>query len=79
MLDPGFLKRAMPVAALATELALLAGGGVVLGNWLDGKLGTGPWLTVLLLLGGFIGGTLNLFHGLARIQGNDDEPPANPP
>jgi len=48
MLDPDFVKRAMPAATLALELAVLTAGGLGLGSWLDGRLGTGPWLALLL-------------------------------
>ena len=33
--------------------------GAMLGYWLDRKLGTGPWLLIVLLLTGFAAGTFN--------------------
>ena len=39
--------------------------GLVAGQWLDGKLGTDPWMTLLLIALGFTAATRDLFR-LAR-------------
>ena len=41
-------------------------GGYLLGAWLDGRFGTGPWLTVTFLLLGSIGGFVEVFRILLR-------------
>jgi F0F1-type ATP synthase assembly protein I len=40
--------------------------GYFLGHWLDGKLGTSPWLTVVGVLLGTGAGFLELFRTVAR-------------
>ena len=43
-------------------------GGYFLGNWLDGRLGTSPWLTVAFVLAGSIAGFVEVFRILLRRQ-----------
>lgn len=69
----------MTAAATVTELTLMILAGLWLGSWLDGRLGTGPWLFFLGTLMGLIAGMLRLFQGLAKLQSDDedqDDPPA---
>ncbi|MDR1051861.1 MAG: AtpZ/AtpI family protein [Deltaproteobacteria bacterium] len=42
--------------------------GLVLGLWLDGRLGTRPWLTVVCLLCGVAAGFKNIWVLSARIE-----------
>jgi ATP synthase protein I len=42
--------------------------GLFVGHWLDGKLGTSPWLTGLFLLLGIIAGFRNLFIHVKKSQ-----------
>jgi ATP synthase protein I len=73
------LRRAVAAAARVGELTLLTLAGFWLGSWLDGRLGTGPWLFFLGTLMGFLAGTFALFQGLAKFQSDDedqDDPPA---
>jgi hypothetical protein len=52
--------------------------GFLLGNWLDGLLGTGIVFSLLLALGGMISavtGTYQLLKVLARRQGASSGPP----
>jgi F0F1-type ATP synthase assembly protein I len=46
------MREAAPYMGLGSSLAALVLAGLGAGYWLDGKLGTRPWL---LLLGGLIG------------------------
>ncbi len=46
--------------------------GVILGYYLDGRLGTAPLLTLLLTLGGMGGALARLLWSLKRISANDD-------
>ena len=46
------MREAAPFLGLGSSLAALVLVGVGAGYWLDGKLGTRPWL---LLLGGLLG------------------------
>lgn len=45
--------------------AVWIGGGALLGHWLDGKLGTSPVLTVVLLV---LGLALGMYDAYRRLQ-----------
>ena len=49
------LQAVMKYSGLAFQMLAIIGGSAWLGIWLDGRMGTGPWLTIgLLLLGVFL-------------------------
>lgn len=48
--------------AVGFQLALAVVGGLLLGHYLDGKFGTGPWLTIIGLTLGAVGGLYNLIR-----------------
>lgn len=48
--------------AIGFQLASMVVGGLLLGQWVDKKLGTTPWLTLVGLLVGSIGGFYNLIR-----------------
>ena len=49
------LQAVMKYSGLAFQMLAIIGGSAWLGTWLDGRMGTGPWLTIgLLLLGVFL-------------------------
>lgn len=48
--------------AVGFQLAATVVGGLLLGSWLDKKIGTGPWLTIIGLVIGSIGGFYNLIR-----------------
>jgi F0F1-type ATP synthase assembly protein I len=58
--------------AAGTQLALSVVGGLLLGNYLDGRLSTGPWLAVAGLALGFVGGMLNLIRIVGHMRDRDD-------
>ena len=45
------------------------------GIWLDGRLGTGVLLTMVLLLLGFVGATWSLVQQVLRKPGHPGKPP----
>ncbi len=59
--DP-FLIAFGVYGAVGFQLALTVIGGLFLGDWSDKKLGTSPWLTILGLVLGSIGGFYNLIR-----------------
>lgn len=61
-MDP-FLVDWGVYGAVGFQLAFAVVGGLLLGNWLDKKLGTNPWLA----LGGLILGSVGGFYNLLRI------------
>ena len=54
--------------AAGIQLALSTVGFLFIGNWLDGKYGTSPWLAVIGLIVGFVGGLVNLIRIVRRFQ-----------
>jgi ATP synthase protein I len=47
--------------------------GFFFGRWLDGSLGTAPWLTVLFTLFGVIAGFVNLFRITAAASRSEED------
>lgn len=68
---PGSTLGLLRQAALALGLAALLGVEVVvgayLGRYLDGTLGTSPWLALLGSFGGLVGGTMLMLAALRKL------------
>jgi ATP synthase protein I len=60
--------QAGPFLAAGTELAGSVVAGVVAGYYLDGYLGSAPWLTLLFTLAGMGGGLYRLIWTLNRLS-----------
>ncbi len=56
--------------AVGIQLALSVVAGWFIGNYFDGRLKTAPWLALLGLVAGFIGGLYNLIRILKWRQKN---------
>ena len=67
--DP--LIGASRYAALGFEFAGIVVAGVLVGYWIDGRLGTPPLFTLLLTLGGMGGALYRLLWGLKKFSGRD--------
>ncbi len=57
--------------AIGFQLASMVVGGLLLGQWVDKKLGTTPWLTLTGLILGSIGGFYNLIRITQWREGRD--------
>ncbi|RMG60944.1 MAG: AtpZ/AtpI family protein [Deltaproteobacteria bacterium] len=55
-------------ASLGLEMALSVIIGLAIGAFLDKRLGTGPWLTLLFLIFGFVAGFRSLIRAARRSQ-----------
>lgn len=55
--------------AVGFQLAISVVGGLLLGSWIDGRFKTTPWLTLIGLLIGSIGGFYNLLRILKWKEG----------
>ena len=53
-------------SSIGIAMVLAIFGCLFLGTWLDGKLGTGPYFTLLLLLIGIVAGFRNLYVLIKR-------------
>jgi ATP synthase protein I len=60
-------------SSIGIAMVLAIFGCLFLGTWLDGKLGTGPYFTLLFLLIGIIAGFRNLYV-LIRKYFRDEQP-----
>jgi F0F1-type ATP synthase assembly protein I len=60
------MREAAPYLGLGSSLAALVLVGLGAGYWLDGKLGTRPWL---LLLGGVLGIAMALLELYRTVSG----------
>ena len=58
--EPSILTTYGIYGAAGIQLAASVVGLLLLGNYLDGRFGTGPWLAVAGLVLGFVGGLVNL-------------------
>lgn len=65
MLSSRRVQLALGLASMASTLGVLIGGSAVLGHWLDGKFGTDPILTVVLL---FLGLAVGLYDAFGRLR-----------
>ena len=59
--------------AVGFQLAGAVVGGLLLGNWLDGKCGTSPWIALGGLVVGSVGGFYNLIRLLSWNQARKDQ------
>lgn len=62
----GSLGHSGRLSSVGLELALTVVGSLLLGWWLDGQLGTEPWLAMVGVFFGFGVAFLNLFRTLQR-------------
>ncbi len=68
-------------AALGLEMALSVIIGLVIGAFLDKRLKTGPWLTLLFLVLGFAAGLRSLVRAVLKSQkemNNEEKSGKNP-
>ena len=75
MLGPGGgrdFRTFARVGSVGIELAVATILGLLGGYWLDGKLGSKPWLTLAGLLLGVAAGFKNLFETARKAQRNSD-------
>jgi F0F1-type ATP synthase assembly protein I len=62
------LKQVLGLSTIGLELALSIALGYFGGRWLDGKLGTGPWLRWIGLGLGLAAGARSLYRVVRRAQ-----------
>jgi F0F1-type ATP synthase assembly protein I len=60
-------------AGLGIEFALAILIFALLGHWLDGRLGTTPWLLIILIFAGAGGAFYSMFRRVMAAQRRDEE------
>lgn len=54
--------RALSASSVGLELAVSVIIGLFFGQWLDGRIGTGPWMMILFLCLGFAAGLRSIYR-----------------
>lgn len=67
--DANMLRTAYELSAGLLSFVLALGIGWWVGQWLDGRFATGPWLTVVFVLFGLAAGSLNVYRTMSRFMG----------
>jgi ATP synthase protein I len=60
------LYQGLSASSAGLELGISVGLGALFGSWLDGKLGTEPWMMLVFLLVGVIAGFRGVLRAVAR-------------
>lgn len=71
--------RTLKMSSVGIELALSVVIGLLVGRWLDGQLGTSPWLMIVLLCLGFAAGLRSIVRTMDRASRASDEAAAAAP
>jgi ATP synthase protein I len=58
----------LSASSAGLELGIAVGLGAVFGAWLDGKLGTEPWMMLVFLILGVIAGFRGVLRAVARAE-----------
>ena len=67
--DANMVRTAWDLSAGLLSFVVALGIGWWIGQWLDGRFGTRPWLTVVFVLFGLAAGVLNVYRTLSRATG----------
>jgi len=70
--DPGWIRSLGEVSSIGMLILISTAIGLGIGIWLDGKLGTGPWLAFVLTLVGLVAGLYESIRMLIRASRGDD-------
>jgi ATP synthase protein I len=62
------MYQGLSASSAGLELGIAVGIGTLFGNWLDGKLGTGPWLMIVFMILGLIAGFRGVLRAVARAE-----------
>ncbi len=68
------LKSTARFSSVGLELAFSILLGYLAGDWLDGRLGTAPWLTLVMVGVGAGAGFLSLYRALRRLMRDSEDP-----
>lgn len=68
MPDTRFYRKLAMLSTMGVSFTVASAGGFVLGNWLDGKLGMRPWLTIGLGLLGVAAAFVQLYRTVTEAE-----------
>jgi len=76
---PDKFRRYLRFSSMGLELGLSVLVGLFIGQWLDKRFGTAPWLLLLFLIFGMVAGFRSIFRLLKKLQddqaGDDGQQP----
>jgi len=64
--------RYLRFSSVGLELGAAVVGGMFLGQWLDGRFGTAPWLMIVFLALGMAAGFRSIFRLLKSLDAPED-------
>ena len=67
------LYEGLSASSAGLELGIAVALGALFGRWLDGKLGTEPWMLLVFLVVGLIAGFRGVLRAVARAERADNE------
>jgi len=67
--DANMLRTAWELSAGMLSFVVALGLGWWVGQWLDARIRTGPWLTILFVAFGLAAGVLNVYRTISRVSG----------
>ncbi|MDP6729262.1 MAG: AtpZ/AtpI family protein [SAR324 cluster bacterium] len=70
---PAKNTRWVMFSSMGMELGLSVVVGFLIGSWLDGWLGTEPWLLLIFGAAGIIAGYRSIFRLLKKVQSEQEE------
>lgn len=65
------MYEGLSASAAGLELGISVAIGALFGRWLDGRLGTAPWLLIVFLILGLIAGFRGVLRAVARAERAD--------
>ena len=68
--DANMLRTAWELSAGMLSFVVALGVGWWVGQWLDRRMGTAPWLTIVFVAFGFAAGVLNVYRTMSRVSGS---------
>ena len=62
------LYEGLSASSAGLELGIAVAIGALFGRWLDGKLGTAPWMMIVFLILGLVAGFRGVLRAVARAE-----------
>jgi ATP synthase protein I len=71
--DRKYMRQLVMASTIGFQVAFAIFIGLAVGVWLDSRLGTFPWLSLVFMVLGVVAGFLNYYRFAVRQQKDDSE------